>query len=244
MRYYPKFCGITLHYAILPKRLRYYPNIMRYYPNVCDITSHYAILPQIMRYCPKLCDIIPNYAILPQSLRYYTTLCDITTNFAVLPQIVRYYPKSYDITPNFAILHHIMRYCPKLCNINPNNALLPRITIRTISVQIYANSYLTGHFSRTTRSEAMTVPLTGTINKLTNVFIYEIVPVHALKAHWVEVHCRFLLSRYCTDVNGQLQGPISGPQARCVSSRAGLDNLEKKKPTRGYVLTPTFIPCA
>ena len=60
---------ITPHYAMLPKRLRYYPKL-------CDIAL-------------KLCDITPNYAILPIFMRYYPKLCNITHIYAILPQITR-----------------------------------------------------------------------------------------------------------------------------------------------------------
>jgi hypothetical protein len=55
----------------------------------------------------------------------------------------------------------------------------------------------------------MIVPLTDTINKRTNVYINEVVPVHALKAYGVVVQFRLLLYQHWMDVNCQLQGPTS-----------------------------------
>jgi len=52
----------------------------------------------------------------------------------------------------------------------------------------------------------MTVTLIETTNKLTNVYINPVVPVHALKAYGVHVLFGLLLYRHWIDVNGQFQG--------------------------------------
>jgi hypothetical protein len=57
----------------------------------------------------------------------------------------------------------------------------------------------------------MTVTLTETTNKLTNIYIYikAVAPVHTLKAYGVHLLFRLFLYRHWIDVNGQLQGPTS-----------------------------------